>query len=116
MSQNEEPLTTPEEEPNETLEMPEGAVDEPIETVFESDQGLEEEPEPVLVEEVVDVEPETVQTVQEFATPPIPPEEPKKSNNTPWIILLVILLVMCCCCVVVTGGVLWSFGDILFGL
>ena len=115
MSQNEEPLTTPEEEPIEMVEVPEEAEEAQVEALSESTPDLEGEPEPVLVEEVVEVEPEAVQTDQDFAAPSVPPEEPKKNNNLPWIILLVVLLVMCCCCVVVTGGVLWNFGDFFLG-
>jgi len=47
-------------------------------------------------------------------TPPITPgpEEPKK-NNTAIIIAVVVVVLLCCCCI--TIGVLYQYGDQIFG-
>jgi hypothetical protein len=47
-------------------------------------------------------------------TPPIAPvpEEPKKSNTT-LIIAIVAAVLLCCCCI--GAGVLWQYGDQIFG-
>jgi hypothetical protein len=47
-------------------------------------------------------------------TPPFTPapEEPKKTNTT-LIITIVAAVVLCCCCI--TIGVLYQYGDQIFG-
>jgi hypothetical protein len=40
------------------------------------------------------------------------PEEPKKTN-TPLMIAAVAVVLLCCCCI--TAGILWQYGDQIFG-
>jgi hypothetical protein len=40
------------------------------------------------------------------------PEEPKKSNTT-LIIAVVAAVLLCCCCI--GAGILWQYGDQIFG-
>jgi hypothetical protein len=47
------------------------------------------------------------------APSPVPaPEEPKKTNTT-LIIAIVAVVLLCCCCI--TLGVLYQYGDQIFG-